>query len=623
MNPSDEEILRAVIRESMIYDPDHLYLKNISKSFYKIESHIFERKYVTKVLGINLPLNESYPYSAPIYNKIIKEQKLLEDFFNVTDDQINLIIEADEEEDESNWSWGGALRFGGDVKAAAGAMKVMATNPDTIDTFVSAIMDIVKEQYKKLKKFLTGVSEAAKKWGIEVLSKLGDAAKKVWGWIKSAFDKVMSMDGWKKALVAAGTVIGLKWFWDKYGGDIEEAMDKFSLFSKVYEKAKNFKSKKESVLLVPTLSAALYGDGEPLTEFLGFGKNWEKEAEKAENDPDYGTEKDKEKKDDAAEEMGGKVDDAEEKAGKAGEWWSQFSDEIPDEIKEKGQELIDWFKKKILKGIFGAAKDKLASLAGDALGAAATGGFAAFLKGAGKLYDGASFALKTIRPALSATIDDGKVKAAAKEAGSEEEFWEAGTDEDLSDSKDKKDKQNEALIRMIIRESLLIEGIEFHEVDSPLRYNRAGNVKRLALCDTAVEARHLRPDGNPQRDTYFNDQDEWTSYGNSGRRLKKPRKTGIIPGVADACVIGFLDYHKDYDKSDGSTAWYIDYMKTRGDKGGQGTASKLVDEFFSRVASDGDTVHFGKMMAPAIGHLKDKMEKQYPDMDVIGAVNYR
>lgn len=177
------------------------------------------------------------------------------------------------------------------------------------------------------------------------------------------------------------------------------------------------------------------------------------------------------------------------------------------------------------------------------------------------------------------------------------------------------------LLREFVKE-ILSESVEFHEVDSPLYYNRASNVKRLALCDTSVDTRHLRPDGEPQRDTYFNDQDEWTSYGNSGRRLKKPRKTGIIPGVADACVIGFLDYHKDYDKSDGSTSWYIDYMKTRGDKGGQGTASKLVDEFFSRIAADGDTVHFGKMMSPAIGHLKDKMEKQYPDMDVLGAVNY-
>ena len=63
-------------------------------------------------------------------------------------------------------------------------------------------------------------------------------------------------------------------------------------------------------------------------------------------------------------------------------------------------------------------------------------------------------------------------------------------------------------------------------------------------------------------------------------------------------------------------------MKTRGDKGGQGTASKLVDEFFTRIASAGDTVHFGKMMRQEIGHLKDKMAKKYPDMEVIGAKYY-
>ena len=63
-------------------------------------------------------------------------------------------------------------------------------------------------------------------------------------------------------------------------------------------------------------------------------------------------------------------------------------------------------------------------------------------------------------------------------------------------------------------------------------------------------------------------------------------------------------------------------MKTRGDKGGTGTASKLVDEFFTRVASSGDTVNFGKMMNPKIGHLKDKMAKKYPDMEVIGNKYY-
>ena len=176
-------------------------------------------------------------------------------------------------------------------------------------------------------------------------------------------------------------------------------------------------------------------------------------------------------------------------------------------------------------------------------------------------------------------------------------------------------------LRKFIKE-VLSESIEFHELDSPLTYHRASNVKRLALCDTSVKDRHLRPDGTPQRDAYFNDYQEWEYYGRSGRRLKKPRKGQMVPGVSDVCVIGFLDYHKEYEKSDGGTSWYIDYMKTRGDKGGQGTASKLVDEFFTRIASDGDTVHFGKMMSPSIGHLKDKMAKQYPSMEVIGARNY-
>jgi len=164
---------------------------------------------------------------------------------------------------------------------------------------------------------------------------------------------------------------------------------------------------------------------------------------------------------------------------------------------------------------------------------------------------------------------------------------------------------------------VLDEGIEFRELDSPLTYARAGNIKRLALCDTSVKDRNLRTDGEPQRDAYFNEYQEWEMYGRSGRRLKKPRPGQMVPGVSDACVIGFLDFHKY-----GDNGWYIDYMKTRGDKGGQGTASKLVDEFFKRYAKPGGMVHFGKMMRKEIGHLKDKMEKQYPDVNVIGARNF-
>ena len=45
-------------------------------------------------------------------------------------------------------------------------------------------------------------------------------------------------------------------------------------------------------------------------------------------------------------------------------------------------------------------------------------------------------------------------------------------------------------------------------------------------------------------------------------------------------------------------------------------------EFFKRYAKPGGMIHFGKMMRQEVGHLKDKMEKQYPDTSVIGAKNW-
>jgi len=177
------------------------------------------------------------------------------------------------------------------------------------------------------------------------------------------------------------------------------------------------------------------------------------------------------------------------------------------------------------------------------------------------------------------------------------------------------------LLREYIQETLR-EGVEFRTLDSPLTYNRARNVKRIALCDTSVEEPHMGPTGKPQRDAYFNQRQEMEYYGTSGRRLKKPRKGKLVPGVSDACVIGFLDYHSKGESGGGAEMWYIDYMKTRGDKGGQGTASKLIDEFYNTVAKPGDHVHFGKMMRKEIGHLKDKMVDKYPEINTIGAVNF-
>jgi len=172
------------------------------------------------------------------------------------------------------------------------------------------------------------------------------------------------------------------------------------------------------------------------------------------------------------------------------------------------------------------------------------------------------------------------------------------------------------ILREYIRE-LLSEGVEFREVDSPLKYSRSSNVKRIAYCDSGVT------ELPGKHDTYFDEIERWRKRTSRGKLLKKPKLEEIIPGVSDACIIGFLDYHVQGQTIDGkNTMWYIDYMKTRTDSRGAGVASKLVDNFYETVVKPGDHVHFGKMMHPGIGHLKDKMVKKYPDVKTIGAVNY-
>jgi hypothetical protein len=53
-----------------------------------------------------------------------------------------------------------------------------------------------------------------------------------------------------------------------------------------------------------------------------------------------------------------------------------------------------------------------------------------------------------------------------------------------------------SLLREYIKE-ILNESIEFRTLDSPLKYSRASDIKRIALCDTSVEEPHMGPTGKP------------------------------------------------------------------------------------------------------------------------------
>ena len=170
------------------------------------------------------------------------------------------------------------------------------------------------------------------------------------------------------------------------------------------------------------------------------------------------------------------------------------------------------------------------------------------------------------------------------------------------------------LLREYIR-GIITEAVSFREVDSPLEYNVYGGVRRFVYCDDSVAT---PPD---ESDRYFVEFEKWRKRTKGGRKLKKPVLDEIIPGVSDVCIVGFLDFHVA-GRSDDKTYWSLDYMKTRSDKQGAGVASQLVDEWFKRYPKEGDDVDFGKMFHASVGHLKEKISKQYPGIYMHGKVWY-
>tara|TARA_B100000131_G_scaffold102069_1_gene99086 strand:+ start:25556 stop:27046 length:1491 start_codon:yes stop_codon:yes gene_type:complete len=482
----EEAILREFFYETMqLSVPDKTLIAK--PRFHPISPKIFEREYVVNILGIDLPLNESYPYSGPVYAKILKEQKHLENFLQCSDNEIWLLVEQDEAaEDESGWSWAKAARLAGDLKTGAAALKVMFTDKSgsKIEEFVSTAMEIITEPFDTMKTFFTTIAEKAKEWGVTVFEKIGEFAQKIWGWITDAVDYVKGLSGWKSVLATGTVVAGIMYLWKKYGPDwIKPMMDKLNQFNALISGGGK---KNETYVHTHGLVAALYADDDQLNEFLGFGKKkkkdkWEKKAqeiedeEKVKNMTDEERKEHEEKRKKSAQQKTGKADERDAKAKSAEEfaddpeaaaekkaeelkntWWGQMGMEnLSDEQKEEGASIIQWFKDKFIKGLWAKAKGVFKGMAKNAAISAASGGFSSWIKGLGKLYNGTSFVFKTLRPAFQQAVEPNDIKAATDEEGGEEQFWARGTDREEEVDKESKEKKNEALLRSLVREALL------------------------------------------------------------------------------------------------------------------------------------------------------------------------
>jgi hypothetical protein len=197
--------------------------------------HIFEHDYVTGVLGIQVPLHESVPYSNALRQRVIEEQLQLEGFY------------------------ASFKALTGDMKQAGLAMRYVMEEPSRIKIFVGEVMKTVEKQYQKMIEWMKTVFEIGK----SVLSKFKPAemlitfVEKIKNVVISLYEKVSSIAGWKKVLFAMVAAVGIKFVWDK----LEEAnvIDE-DLIGSIKDGMKTWqKTRKESRVYSLSLFSAMYG----------------------------------------------------------------------------------------------------------------------------------------------------------------------------------------------------------------------------------------------------------------------------------------------------------------------------------------------------------------------------
>lgn len=161
-----------------------------------IPQRIYEREYVRKVLDIDLPLNESYPYSPAIQERILEEQLQLEGFFS------------------------DFKKLGGDTKNSALALRYIMEEPERIASYLDILMTEIKESYEGIKQFLKEVVEELK---VIVKKYISPKIEKVLQWssdLLSKIEKLMSAaasaSGWKGVMIASGAVVGIGYLWSKF-----------------------------------------------------------------------------------------------------------------------------------------------------------------------------------------------------------------------------------------------------------------------------------------------------------------------------------------------------------------------------------------------------------------------
>jgi len=180
-----------------------------------IENH----EYVTKVLGIAIPLNESYPFSVTLTEQIMQEQLLLEGFF---DDAINKVKQGAQDlgdkareaiQDGTAW----VKQFGENAGRVMHAIWIIFRDPSKVGKYI----DILNERMnlRRVGEMDEFVESVVTLLSPTKLAKVGEKISELW---ISAKDTYMNMtESWKKALVGSSLMVLLQYIFDKLASPIK------------------------------------------------------------------------------------------------------------------------------------------------------------------------------------------------------------------------------------------------------------------------------------------------------------------------------------------------------------------------------------------------------------------
>ena len=389
-----------------------------------IQKLMYNEEYIRGVLGIDIPLNESYPYSLDLQQRILEEQLLFEGFFS------------------------DFKKLSGDGKNLALAMRYMMEDGSRINDFVTTAYEtVIKNPLEKItgfiKKILAAFKSMFEKFALPKIQGTWDKVKDVLSSfgekLQAAWEKIKGMSGWKQALVVMAFGTGIGYLWSEKGvGDIVEKADEVlqklgELIPKAAEKLSSITDKikgdeaknvlslaKESALVTPSLAALLYEE-----------KSTSDKIEKADKATDA-------------------VGKASELAGKLGDKELDLISKVKEEIMKQVEPLLDVIKTKIVDAFKGMVKQ----LGAEALMGLASGGVGTFVSGVKKAFGG----IKLVSKLFGDTL--GKFVSKIENPEQEEKEAEKGEDDPTDDSTKKEEKKesvmrDEVILREYIRERLL------------------------------------------------------------------------------------------------------------------------------------------------------------------------